>query len=198
MKQCDLTKGFVVFLTIMITFFCGVMPSSWAEDDVDVVPKCNYCEDQKFKDCYGFSHDGMMEMRVFDADGNPVFDADGNPVFTGVPIPMASVGVFYLDGRGNLTGHEMVNFGGTSFPAKIRGRYKVNLDCTGRALICATPRNGDPGIKSEISFVITGGNFDEMQMVTTKMTSCDYSDVVVARSLNIVGMAKKQSCDDEQ
>lgn len=89
----------------------------------------------------------------------------------------------------------MVNFGGISFPAKIKGRYKVNPDCTGTAFICATPVN-DPtgGIKSEIAFVITGYNFDEIKMVTNKMTSCDDSEVVVATPLNIVGIAKKQGC----
>lgn len=186
MKQCDLTKGLVVFFTIMITLFCGVMPSSWAEYDVDVVPKCDCCEDLNLQGCYGFSHDGMMMMMDMD---------NGQPISP--PIPMASVGVFYLKANGKLTGHEMVNLGGTSFPAKIRGMYKVNSDCTGRALICATPINGDPGIKSEIAFVITGCNFDELQMVTTKMTSCDYSGVVVAMPLNIVGIAKKQGCDDD-
>jgi hypothetical protein len=169
------------------------MPSSWAEDSV--VPKCNYCEDQKFKGCYGFSHKGMMEMRVFDADGNTV-DADGNTVFTGVPIPMASAGIFYLDGRGKLIGREMVNLGGTSFPAKIIGRYKVNPDCTGRALICATPINGGPGIKSEIVFVIAGPDFEELQMLTTEMTSCDVSDLVVAKPIAILGIAKKQGSDN--
>ena len=180
MKQCDLTKGLVVFLTIIITLFCGVMPSSWAE-----APNCNYCEGQKFKGCYGFMHDGGMIMMVNVQQDEP-------------PIPMASVGVFYLDGKGSLTGHEVVNFGGTSFPAEISGTYTVNPDCTGTAWICATPKNGAPGIKSEISFVITGCNFDEMQMVTTKMTSCDSDSVVVALPLNIVGIAKKQSCDDQQ
>ena len=190
MKQCNLTKGLVVFLTVMITLFCGVVPGSWAEEDV--ISNCEFCADRVFKGRYGFSHKGMMEMRVFDADGNPVFDADGNPVFTGVPIPMASVGVFYLDGRGKLIGREMVNLGGTSFPAKIIGRYKVNPDCTGRALICATPINGGPAIKSEIFFVIAGLDFEELQLLTTEMTSCDVSDLVVAKPIGILGIAKKQ------
>ena len=181
MKQCDLTKGLVVFLTIMITFFCGVMPSSWAEDSVEF--ECDCCKHQKFKGCYGFLHDGMMMMMV-----------NGQP--SAPQIPMASVGVFYLDGKGNLTGHEMVNLGGISFYAKINGTYTVNHDCTGTAWICATPENNGSIIESEISFVVTGRNLDELQMVTTKMTSCDDSSVVVAIPLNIVGIAKKQGCDD--
>lgn len=178
MKQCDLTKGLVVFLTIIITLFCGVMPSSWAE-----TPNCDYCEGQKFKGCYGFSHDGMMQM------------VSGQLI--GQTIPMASVGVFYLDNQGNLTGQEIVNCGGNSFPANISGTFTVNSDCTGTATICATPEN-DQAIESEISFVITGCNFDEIQMVTTKMTFCDSGGVVAAIPLNIVGIAKKQSCDDQQ
>ena len=180
MKQCDLTKGFVVFLTIIITLFCGVMPSSWAGDSAN----CDYCKNQKFEGCYGFSHDGMM------------ITPDTGPL----PVPMASVGVFYLDGKGNLTGHEMVNFGGESFPATINGNIIEMLsDCTGTVTICATPENGDTGgIESEISFVITG---DEIQMLTTKMTHCvnnENSGVPAAIALNIVGTAKKQNCDDQQ
>ena len=182
MKQCNLTKGLVVFLTIMITLFCGLMPGAWAKDSV--VPECDCCEDLNLQGCYGFSHDGMMMMMDMD---------NGQPISP--PIPMASVGVFYLKANGKLTGHEMVNFGGISFPAEISGDYTVNPDCTGTALICATPEN-EPGIKSEISFVITGCNFDEIQMVTTKMTFCNNSGVAVAMPLNIVGIAKKQGCDD--
>ena len=199
MKQCNLTKGFVVFLTIMITLFCGFMPSAWADD----VSDCNCCSNpQKIVGCYGFSHDGGMQMRSVDKDGNPVFDKDGNPVFTELPIPMASVGVLHLDGV-NLTGHEMVQFGTDTFPAVLIGTYTLNPDnndCTGTASVCAIstiPEGNNMGIWSEISFVITG---DDIQMVTTKMTHCfiDESNQVVntyndaAIPLNIVGIAKKQ------
>jgi len=176
MKKSDLTKGFVVFFTLMITFFCGLMPSAWAG--------CDCCDDQEFAGCYGFSHEGMMMM------------VNGKP--SKLPIPMASVGVFYLeemgeDGIGKLSGDEMVNFGGISFSAKISGTYRVNPDCTGTAWICAAdPIDPYGAIESEISFVITGCNFDEIQMVTNKMTSCYDSNVVVATPLNIVGIAKKQ------
>ena len=196
MKQCNLTKGLVVFLTIMFTLFCGVMPGAWAEEEADDVLKCNSCEGQIFKGCYGFSHKGMMDMLVVDAGGNPVVDDDGNPVFTG-PIPMASAGIFCLDGMEKLIGREMVNLGGTSFPAKIIGRYRVNPDCTGRALICATPINGGPAIKSEIVFVIAGPDFEELQMLTTEMTSCDANNLVVAKPIGILGIAKKQGRDDD-
>ena len=179
MKQCDLTKGFVVFLTIMITLFCGVMPSSWADE-------CNDCEKKQFEGCYGFSHDGMM-----------ITPATGPQ-----PVPMASVGVFYLDemendGIGILSGDEMVNFGGTSFPARISGTYTVKADCTGTAWICATQVGSEEGIESEIAFVITSKG-EGLQMVTTKMwTPCtnntppETGNVV---PINIVGTAK--ICDN--
>lgn len=197
MKQCNLTKGFAIFLIIMISLFCGVIPSSWA-DDIVVSNWCDCCENQNFEGCYGFSHDGMIMMMVSEQPN--VLPLPPLPTPPIPPIPMASVGVFYLDERGNLTGHEMVNFGGTSFRTKIRGKYRVNSDCTGTAWICSTPANGDPGIKSTISFVIAGPKLDELQMVTTKMTSC-YSSDIVALPFNIVGIAKKQGCatdDNEQ
>ena len=192
MKQCNLTKGLVVFLTIMITLFCGVMPSAWAG--------CDYCDDQEFTGCYGFSDDGTMLMRIVDRDGNPVDDKYGNPVFTKVPKAMTSVGVFCLlddgekDGMGTITGHEVMNFGGLPFNAELKGRYEVESDCTGTAWICVTPE-GAPAIESEVSFVITGRNFDEIQMVTTKMMYCvnnvNSDNVVAAIPLQIFGIAKK-------
>ncbi|MBW2663890.1 MAG: hypothetical protein JRD93_18400 [Deltaproteobacteria bacterium] len=181
MKQCNLTKGLVVFLTIMITLFCGLMPGAWADD----VSDCDCCSNpQKIVGCYGFSHDGMMMVVV-----------DGKP--SKLPTPMASVGVLHLDGV-NLTGHEMVQFGTDTFPAMLSGTYTLNPenpDCTGTASICATPtipEGNNMGIWSEISFVING---DEIQMVTTKMTHCVSNvntGVDAAIPLNIVGTAKKQ------
>ena len=192
MKQCDLTKGLVVFLTIMITFFCGVMPSAWAEDSV--VPKCKHCAGQSFKGCYGFSHDGMMMMMEMEMEmvGDPP-----TPVLVPVdpPIPMASVGVLYSDGKGNLTGHEMVKFGPATFPANISGTYTVNADCTGTAWVCATPYGSEEGIESTISFVITGCEGEELQLLTTDMIPCGTGEDYYL-PINIVGTAKKQGCDD--
>ena len=165
MKQCDLTKGLVVFLTIMITLFCGVMPGAWAKND------CDHCKGVDFEGCYGFSHDGMM------------ITPDTGPL----PVPMASVGVFYLDENEILTGHEMMNVAGTSFPATISGTYKVNDDCTGTAWICTTPTGSSEGIESEIAFVITSKG-EGLQMVPCGDTpSGDFVPI------NIVGTAK--SCD---
>ena len=160
MKQCDLTKGFVVFLTIMITLFCGLMPGAWADE----VSDCNICGDEKFEGCYGFSHYGKMIT----------------PQSSGNQVPMASVGFIYSDGNGNLTGYETVSLGPPvsilpTFSANITGTYEVNPDCTGTAWICATPDIPNmtlPGTQSVIAFVITS-NRKEIQIVTTKMdTSC--------------------------
>ena len=197
MKQCNLTKGFVVFLTITITLFCGVMPSSWAGSD--------YCDDLNLQGYYGFSHDGMMLMRIIDKDGNPVIDKHGAPVYAKLPTPMASVGVLKFDASidgskdgsivGSIDGHEMVQFGTDIFPATLSGTIRVKSDCTGTAWICATPtipEGNIMGIRSEISFVITG---DEIQMLTIKMTHCvnnEDTGVDAATPLNIVGNAKKQ------
>ena len=176
MKQRNLTKGLVVFLTIMITLFCGVMPSAWATNG------CNYCDNvEEFEGCYGFSHDGRM-MELHQVSGQQMPPSK----------PMASVGVFYAVDE-IISGHEMVMFGDESFPADLSGTYEVNSDCTGTLWICATPEGMAEGIMSEISFVISG---DEIQMVTTKMTYCLYgsvpTDIGAAIPLNIVGFAKKQ------
>ena len=190
MKQCDLTKGLVVFLTIMFTLFCGVMSSSWAGSD--------FCDDQEFDGCYGFSHSGIMLMQNVDNNG-PVFDNKGNPVIT--EAPMSSVGVFCLDVDGNLTGREIVRYGTITFPATISGEYEVCSDCTGTAWICAIPDGSPSGIESTISFVVTTER-EELQMVTTDMVPCVSPVLSVSASstppapiiepINIVGIAKKQ------
>lgn len=199
MKQCNLTKGLVVFLTIMITLFCGVMPSSGTEDCVE--SECNYCDSQKFEGCYGFSHSGIMLVQNVDSNNEPVFDNKGNPVFT--EAPMASVGVFYLDGK-DLTGHEMVRFGTDTFHATISGTYTMCPDCTGTARICAIRDDSFSGIQSTISFVITSDG-KELQMVTTGMEPClmpsspvpsvstSSPPLPIIEPINIVGIAKKQS-----
>ncbi len=185
MKQCNLTKGIVVFLTIMITLFCGVMPSSGAQPGD--VPNCDYCcEGLNVEGCYGMSHEGMMIT----------------PNTGPKPVPMASVGVLCLvedtenPGTGFITGHEMVSCGNISFPAEISGTYEVYDDCTGTAWVCVTQEGMTVGIESEIAFVISKG--EEIQMVTTKMnTPCitlknlPQGNIV---PINIVGTAK--ICDD--
>ena len=196
MKQCDLTKGLVVFLTIMITLFCGVIPSSWAGDSAN----CDYCENQKFEGCYGFSLSGIMLVQEVD-DKGIVFDKQGSPVFS--DVPMASLGVFYLDGN-KITGRETARYGTITFDAKFEGTYEVAGDCMGTVTICAIPiiSEGDnnsnpPPLSSTISFVITSE--EELQMVTTSMKPCggDVSSttlplpVPIIEPINIVGIAKK-------
>ena len=184
MKQCDLTKGLVVFLTIMITLFCGLIPGSWAIDD-DVF-KCNVCANQSFKGCYGFSVSGAILL----------------PQESETPVPVANVGVFYLDGKGNLTGHEVMNFGGTPFYEEISGTYTVNPDCTGTAKIGSPlfTSEGDnnfnlPPLVSTIFFVVNSEG-KELQMMTIIMEPIGSSYTGDILPINLVGIAKKQSWDD--
>ena len=198
MKQCDFTKGLVVFLTIMITLFCGVIPSSWAEDSAN----CDYCENQKFDGCYGFSLSGIMLVQKVD-DKGLVFDKQGSPVFS--DVPMACVGVFVLDGN-EIIGRETVKYGTITFDAKFKGTFVVTDDCMGTVTICAIPiipegdnNSNPPPLSSTISFVITSEG-EELQMVTTSMKPCggDVSSttlpppVPIIEPINIVGIAKKQ------
>ena len=191
MKQCDLTKGLVVFLTIMITLFCGVMPSSGAQPGD--VPNCDYCcEGLNVEGCYGMSHEGMMIT----------------PNTGPKPVPMASVGVLCLvedtenPGTGSITGHEMVSCGNISFPAEISGTYEVSDDCTGTALMCVNPSSlyPIPSMWSEIAFVLTS-NGEEIQIVTTRITTpCVEEPLLPGEmgnvvAINITGTLKKQDCD---
>ena len=191
MKQCNLTKGLVVFLTIMITLFCGVMPSAWADG-------CDDCEGEDFEGCYGFWHEGKMIT----------------PLSSGEEVSTASVGVLHFGetncyGIGEITGHETVSVGppASLFPtfyAEIIGTYTVNSDCTGTAVLCTTPVPLEPPIliptQSVIAFVITSKG-KEIQVVTTKMNaSCLAPGVLEGlvsgniTPINIVGTIK--NCDD--
>ena len=170
MKQCDLTKGFVVFLTITITFFFGLMPSAWAKDVYD----CDDCKGQKFKGCYGLAHAGKM-----------VLPGPDGPVEASI----ASTGILNFDKR-IITGHETVTMSleipiepffvaVPPFDAKICGTYVVYDDCSGKAWICVETLDGlppapgiSPQMAQEIAFVITNGG-KHIQIMTTKMnTSC--------------------------
>ena len=210
MKQCNLTKGIVVFLTIMITLFCGVVPSFGVQpsDGFD----CDCCEDLKVEGCYALMHKGEMIMPV------PTGLLAPDPPFIQLQVKMASVGVFHIDRNGSITGKETVrllfppspgvDFPPLSFTAQISGELMVNddCDCTGIAKICVIADeyvNPDPdglhgpGIESTMSFVITGKG-QEIQLVTTDMASCGDIQIpapFVYVPIDLVGTAKK-ICDD--
>ena len=212
MKQCNLTKGLVVFLTIMITLFCGVMPSSGAQPGD--VSDCDDCKNRNFEGCYGFSHTGDYIITVPEN-----FPPATPPTLIDLQVTMVSNGVYHLDGNRGLTGEETVRlvfplpsplnyeYPPSFFTAQIIGTYDVNENCSGTASVCVTPDYpplipGVPvlGLQSEISFVI-GSNGEEIIMTTVKMnTPCrnpllpdEMGNVV---PINIVGPVKKLSCDD--
>ena len=44
--------------------------------------------------------------------------------------PFAEVGIFITDGKGNVTGQDLINLGGISIPRNHTGTYHVDPDCT--------------------------------------------------------------------
>jgi hypothetical protein len=42
----------------------------------------------------------------------------------------AEVGIFNADGKGNVTGQDLINLGGTSYSRSLTGTYQVDPDCT--------------------------------------------------------------------
>ena len=109
MKQCDLTKGLVFFLTIIITLCCGLIPSSWAGDVV--------CTNKSLKGFYGFSEKGQMEL------------PDGEVVSYG------SVGFFNADGKEKISGEETLRLGNETIKADFAGWYEFDENCRGTAYI---------------------------------------------------------------
>jgi len=73
------------------------------------------CTQKSFKGSYGFSQLGS---------------------FVGLaptPVPAAAVGVFSLDGKGNMNGSEVVSVGGQFISSTFVGTYEVRANCTGTA-----------------------------------------------------------------
>lgn len=111
MKRCDLTKGLVFFLTIIITLCCGLIPSSWALDDVKKV-NCG----KIFKGQYAYSQAGLFQ------------------VAPGVSLNMGAVGSFFVDGKGYITrGTETLVMGENTIIATFDGTYVFDEHCMGTA-----------------------------------------------------------------
>ena len=54
--------------------------------------------------------------------------------------PRAAIGIYTMDGRGNLTGNVSVNNNGTVLgPGTFAGTYIVNADCTGTLFTISPP-----------------------------------------------------------
>ena len=109
MKRCDLTKGLVFFLSIIITLCCGLIPSSWAGDVV--------CTNKSLKGLYGFSEKGQMELQDEEV------------------VSYGSVGVFNADGKGNISGEETLRLGEYTIEATFQGEYEFDENCRGTAYI---------------------------------------------------------------
>lgn len=167
MKRCDLTKGLVFFLTIIITLCCGLIPSSWAEDNA----VCG-CTNKSLKGFYGFSQSGSM-----------IVPWHSEPVLVG------SVGYFIANGKGIISGgRETLRIGShTINVAELEGTYMVNDDCMATAWITAD-KDTTEEVNMEISLVITGRGGEEVHLLTTSIDGEE-------EPLAMVGIATR-SADD--
>ena len=188
MKQCNLTKGLVVFLTITITFFFGLMPSAWANGE----PSCAQSDFQGF---FAFTESGTVRMVM------------GGGVITSL-LPIASAGWIDVQWNGadtgTISGIEMVNMGGVPFQAGIAGTFDTSSDgdnsnCTGIATVTVTPTPIHPlfpPVYTTFSFVInSNGKQSEIRTLTTEMipTAFPAPGLPVFVPLAITGVAKPQS-----
>ena len=84
------------------------------------------CTEKDFTGSYGFSQLGSLAG------------------FAPTPVPAAAVGVFSLDGKGNVSGSEVVSVGGQFIRSTFVGTYEVRANCTGTASWTAVFSNGAP------------------------------------------------------
>ena len=146
MKQCDLTKGLVFFLTIIITLCCGLIPSSWGGDD-DIE-----CSNRILKGYYSFSEKGKME----------VLDSKGKAQV----VSYGSIGFFYANVDGDIYGEETLQIGPDIIQAVFNGSYVINENCMGTVSITASTLLGD--IDIEIS-VVSGPDGKVVHMLNTSV-----------------------------
>lgn len=144
MKQRSLKKSIGTVLTGII-----IATSSLAYGARDVEDEGNTCTNARFTGSYGFSQLGSV-VGIAPA-----------------PVPAADVGVFHADGKGNLSGSEIVNVGGRHFRDTFTdGKYQVNPDCTGTATWTAVFSDGRPAESRSASFVVTD-HFKELHILST-------------------------------
>ncbi|MFV9646065.1 MAG: hypothetical protein ACNYWU_09605 [Desulfobacterales bacterium] len=148
MKQCDLTKGLVFFLTIIITLCCGLIPSSWAEDDA-------VCTNKKLNGQYSFSQSGLISVPSLGYSK---------------PVPVGSVGSFIADGKGHIiSGNEILQLGEYTINAVIlEGTYDLEENCTGTASIDVSAEVGPSPLRMEIAITITNDG-KEVHLLTTSI-----------------------------
>ena len=144
MEQRSLKKSIGTVLTGII-----IATSVLAHGATDVEDKGESCTNAKLTGSYGFSQLGSV-VGIAPA-----------------PIPAADVGIFHADGKGNLSGSEIVNVGGRHFSDTFTdGKYQVNPDCTGTASWTAVFSDGRPAEKRSASLVVTD-HFKEVHILST-------------------------------
>lgn|GEM_PF-1209780 len=78
------------------------------------------------------AHAGQCSQAT--AAGNWAYTYNGT-VFVPNPLPIAAVGHFHQDAKGNVTGSQTFTLGGVAEQEDITGTVTVNADCTGTATI---------------------------------------------------------------
>jgi len=100
---------------------------------------------------------GGSQLRLLSGSYSSIFSGY---LVSGSLQPFAGTGLFISDGRGNLTGHESINFNGNPCDHQISGTYTIAADGTGTDAIAFN--NGGPGCASgsytQSLAVVDGGN----------------------------------------
>ncbi len=144
MKPISLKKSIGIVLAVIAIAASGLAYGAAGSDD-----EGNICTVARFNGSYGFSQLGSVVG------------------ITQIPIPAADVGVFHADGKGNLSGSEVVNVGGQLFSDTFtEGKYEVNPDCTGTATWTAVFSDGRPPQTRTATFVVTD-KFKELHILST-------------------------------
>jgi hypothetical protein len=95
----------------------------------------------------GTSSNGCSNKTVSGSYGAQLAGTSGDQSF-------AEVGIFITDGKGNVTGQDIINLGGKTIPRDLTGTYHVDPDCT------ATVELNLPGGSTAHFFgvIVLGGN----------------------------------------
>lgn len=173
MKRCDLTKGLVFFLTIIITLCCGLIPSSWALDEA----VCG-CTNKSLKGCYTFSQSGSMIAPI-----PPEMDLE--------QVLFASVGIIKSDGKGYFSGTETGQLGEIAIKANLLGEYNLDENCMGTARITVVtyePEGVFPTLIMDMA-VATTKDGQQFHLLTTSVSAKFNGNIVPSFMipLSIVG-----------
>ena len=100
----------------------------------------------------GTSSNGCSNKTVSGSYGAQLAGSAGDQSF-------AEVGIFITDGKGNVTGRDIINLGGTTIPRDLTGTYHVNPDCTATVELNLP---GNAGTATFFGVVVLGGNEVEL------------------------------------